>query len=303
MKQYEVHMDSLHLNRNNLLEGLLKKREVHLPKAQNIETYYWGAESYGLDRLEFFLNAPKELQQCILNKLSNLRLEEAYHIEKAGIAFGAKMILESTTFEERKLYAHFTAEESEHLAMIESYLEHISDDHLSNSFLLYLSELIKSAPKEVLVFMIQVVLEGWGIEHYTELARTCKNPQLQKSLKKIVQDEAGHHGSGMLLFKQENLSLEHKKLITQTLSAFLNMVRVGPYSIITTLVQFLKCDSSQVRSALIALDAAKETNKKLQTLRSLALRSGASEIIVKMDELGLYQIQEQELLSFYGELA
>jgi rubrerythrin len=302
MKYCDVHMDSLHLKRNDLLEGLLKKRENHLPKAQNYKPYYWEASTYGLDRLDLFQNVPLEIQSAILSRLSQLRLEEAYHIEKAGIAFGAKMILESQTFEERKLYAHFAAEESEHLAMIESYLDHITEDHLTNSFLLYLSDLIKNAPKEVLVFMIQVVLEGWGLEHYTELAKTCNDPSLQKTLKKIVQDEAGHHGAGMILFKESQLSAQQTQMITQALRVFLNMVRVGPYSLITTLKQYLKLDSQQVTQTLIKLQAAKETNQKLLTLRSLAIRSGANKIIQEMDNLNLYSVTENKLLAIYGEL-
>lgn len=296
-------MESLHLNRNIPLQRLLKKRESHLPKAGSLRAYAWGAESYGLDRAQAYLEADQATQERILAKLTQARLEEAYHIEKAGIAFGAKMILSSETFEERKLYAHFTAEESEHLAMIESYLPFVSDAHLTNSFLLYLSEIIKTAPKNVLVFIIQVILEGWGIEHYTELANTCLDPKMQASLKKIVQDEAGHHGSGMLLFSEEKLSAEEREHTLKAFELFLSMVKAGPYALVALLKEELNLNQEQIHSTLEELNALEETQRKLKTLRGLATRSGAREITQWADRAGLTTVTRDELLYVYQGFA
>ncbi len=297
MKTYNVLMDSLHLNRRPILTNLLTKKESHLPKSQNSEArIFWGAESYKLERSTAFLMASHEVQQRILGQLGQNRLEEAYHIEKAGIAFGAKMILESETFEERKLYAHFTGEESEHLSMIESYLTYISDDHLNNSFLLFLEEIIKTAPKNVLVFLIQVILEGWGIEHYSELAKTCKASDLKAALKKIVQDEAGHHGSGLVLFKEEALSEDELRLANTLFQSFLSMVQIGPYTLAKLAQEELNLGEVELSLFLDEIDAHSDTQKKLNSLKSLALRAGAIHSVKLMEEAKFFTALPNEAL-------
>lgn len=285
MNTYNVLMDSLHLNRNPILNNLLSKKESHLPKSKVIQSrIFWGLEAYKLDRSTAFMTVDEAVQTKILKQLCQSRLEEAYHIEKAGIAFGAKMILESETFEERKLYAHFTGEESEHLSMIESYLTYISEDHLNNSFLLFLEESIKTAPKNVLVFLIQVILEGWGIEHYTELAKTCQGDDLKTALKKIVQDEAGHHGSGLVLFKEEALSEDEMKLSCSLFQAFLSMVQIGPYSLAKLAQTELDLGPVELSVFLDEIQAHQDTQKKLDSLKSLALRAGAHQSVKIMEE-------------------
>ena len=297
MKTYNVLMDSLHLNRRPILNNLLLKRESHLPKSENTSArIFWGAESYQLEKSTAYKSASLEVQQRILSLLGQNRLEEAYHIEKAGIAFGAKMILESETFEERKLYAHFTGEESDHLSMIESYLTYVSDDHLNNSFLLFLEETIKTAPKNVLVFLIQVILEGWGIEHYSELARTCQASDLKAALKKIVQDEAGHHGSGLVLFKEEALNASEAELANSLFKSFLSMVQIGPYTLAKLAQTELNLGEVELSLFLDEIEAHKDTQKKLNSLKSLALRAGAENSVHLMDEQNFFKALPNQAL-------
>lgn len=298
MNFIKTYVNELHNNRKFILSNLLNKKEAQLPKnGSAIKNIYWGADSYELNESSLYNKLNQDQKESVLESLSRARLEEAYHIEKCGIAFGAKMILSSNSFEERKLYAHFTSEESEHLAMIESFLPNISESGVTNSFLDYLSNLIENAPKNVLTFMIQVVLEGWGIEHYNNLARACNCPDLKKSLNKIVQDEAGHHGSGLLLFNEEDLSAGELEMAINAFEIFLNMVRIGPFSVFQSVYAVNNQLKDESLLFLEEVNAKKQTESRLVLLKKLAQKSGASKIVAECDKRGIFHSLSHEEMS------
>lgn len=301
MNTIKTYVNELHNNRKFILANLLTKKEAMLPKnAAEVKNIYWDASSYDLNLSSFYNNLLDEEKNNALSSLSRSRLEEAYHIEKCGIAFGAKMILSSDSFEERKLYAHFTAEESEHLAMVESFLTNISKDGLANSFLDYLSNLIETAPKNVLTFIIQVVLEGWGIEHYNNLAKTCNSDDLKKSLNKIVQDEASHHGSGLLLFKEADLSKEELQMAVSAFETFLNMIKIGPFSVFQAVYQANNNLKNESLTFLKEIKADEQTTVRLRLLKKLALKSGATRIVEECDKKRLFDsLTPEEMSTLY----
>ena len=88
--------------------------------------------------------------------------------------------------------------------------------------------MIEHAPKKSLVFMIQVLLEGWGMTHYTEMTDQCLDEELTLNLKSILADESSHHGSGLILFDERDLNREEREYILTSLKSFLQMVQVGP---------------------------------------------------------------------------
>lgn len=303
MNTIKTYVNELHNNRKFILANLLTKKEATLPKnSTEVQNIYWDASSYDLNSSSFYNNVLNdEEQNNVLSVLSRARLEEAYHIEKCGIAFGAKMILASSSFEERKLYAHFTAEESEHLAMIESFLKDISVAGLSNSFLDYLSNLIETAPKNVLTFIIQVVLEGWGLEHYGNLAKSCNSVDLKKTLNKIVQDEASHHGSGLLLFNEEDLSDDEFQLAISAFETFLNMVKIGPFSVYQTIHEVNNDVKKDSLLFLSEIKAQEQTEVRLKLLKKLALKSGAKKIVAECEKRELFNsLNPEEMSKLYA---
>lgn len=267
--------------RKPIIQNLLAKKVQDLPKKTNQDVlYYWEANDYALNDSIAFSNLSAEAREKILTLLSQQRLEEAFHIEKSGIAFGAKMIAESSTYEERKLYAHFVGEESEHLSMIETYLSKVSDDIDSNEFLKYLGNLIETASKPVLTFIIQVILEGWGIDHYSKMAKACLSEDLRNTLNKIVQDEAGHHGSGVMLFEEKELTSEEMNIIIESFCDFLDMIRIGPAFLFKIVNQHVKFSSrEEVEAFLVEVRAYEANTYRLNYIKKLAQKSGAGKIV------------------------
>ena len=267
--------------RKPIIQNLLAKKVQDLPKKRNHDVkYYWEASDYSLNDSTAFNKLNNVSKETVLTLLSQQRLEEAFHIEKSGIAFGAKMIAESSTYEERKLYAHFVGEESEHLSMIETYLSKVSEDVESNEFLKYLGHLIETASKPVLTFIIQVILEGWGIDHYSKMAKACVSEDLRNTLNKIVQDEAGHHGSGVMLFEENELTDEEMSVIVESFCDFLDMIRIGPAFLFKTLNQHANFSSKEeIEAFLLEVKAYEANSYRLNYIKKLAQKSGAGKIV------------------------
>ena len=231
----------------------------------------WDATFFALDRSSLFREATAVEQTQILQQASQDLLMEAHCLEKAGMGYMAKMTLLAETTEERMLYALFSADETTHLAqlgefMTASAIERGADD----PFLQLLASLLETADRAVLLFVIQVVLEGWGLSHYRTLSKGCRHPALAELFRSFLHAEAQHHGAGVTLFDQATLSAQNRTGIVETLATFLQMVQRGPQRLVAAIAT-VKGDLSppQRLRLLTELDTETHSGKRLAILRSL----------------------------------
>ena len=293
-----VLMDSLHNSRNHSIQKILNQR-LALSSSLKNNPIPWQASCYHLDQVGLFQELPYLAQQQVLYNCAQDRIEEAYHIEKSGMAYGAKMILLNQTLEERKLYSFFVADEARHFSIVAQYLDRGPGNTHENSFLTFLSSTIEQAPRNALVFLIQVVLEGWGLGHYRELANTCTNSRLKQDLHAILQDEVGHHASGLLLFDTKALTKEDWAYILNSLRTFLMMVKVGPCGVVTRLLEQLpyQLEQKEISQIMIEMGAPQSTQKKLDLLSRLMKKAGATEFIQMMEHEGFLQAYGPEQMA------
>lgn len=167
----------------------------------------WGAERYNLQRCEAYLSLEPARQVAMLRRITELNLALSYFIEKSGFGYGAKMILLADSVEEKSLYSLFVADEAVHLQEFKNHMDFIPtlETH-SHPMLGVLSEAIRDGEKQALVFVIQVLLEGFGLAHYADLRQDCQNESLKGAYTRILQDEARHHGAGIILAKSRESS-------------------------------------------------------------------------------------------------
>ncbi|MGB3533213.1 MAG: ferritin-like domain-containing protein [Microcoleaceae cyanobacterium] len=238
-------------------------------------TAYWNADYFNLENATVFRNATLSQQKEILRLTSRGILEEAYFIEKAGMGYMAKMVLLSETTEERMLYSLFCADESSHLAQIIPFLEGISIN-TNDPFLQLLEDVVESEDKSVILFVLQVVLEGWGLNHYRSLAKACCNRDLSIVFNSFLEDESRHHATGVTLFQQQSLSLSSQKTILEILTSFLEMIRVGPQRVVNAVEMVLgDLSRSQKIKLLEELDTETHSNTRLNILRCLISKQGS----------------------------
>ncbi|MEM6598013.1 MAG: ferritin-like domain-containing protein [Cyanobacteria bacterium P01_C01_bin.69] len=277
-------LESTHKLNRVLLATLEKK--PRLP--ESIDCAPWGADCFGLAYSPLFNDASLAEQHQILQLASQSLLGESYAIEKAGVGYMAKMTLLAETTEERMLYSLFGADETTHLAQLTPFV--IGMDRLDETdpFLRLLESLLETVDRSALMFVIQVVLEGWGLSHYRMLSKTCRHPALSALFRSFLQAEARHHGAGMLLFERAELSEKSRALIVETLAAFLQMVQVGPQRVVDAIAQVKGGLSRNQRIRLFTeLDTETQSGMRLELLRSL-ITSAAPDIAETLDHKGLF---------------
>ncbi|MEM9979370.1 MAG: ferritin-like domain-containing protein, partial [Cyanobacteria bacterium P01_D01_bin.2] len=216
---------------NRVLTSALREHSV-ANQPVSVGGLYWGADYFGLDRVSLFQAASDLEQQQILAQLNRGLLQESLSIERAGVGYMAKMILMASSLQERMLYSLFAADETTHLAQLQPYAPSVKQAIPDDPFLRLLSDIVESADKQVLLFVLQVVLEGWGLSHYRCLAKGCGYGPLRDIFQSFLQAESRHHGAGVTLFNQADISADSRNAIVDCLGTFLQMVRMGPQRVV-----------------------------------------------------------------------
>lgn len=252
----------------------------------------WTEESFRLEKFTPFTAANKEIKEKILFDLSMMRFKEAYSIEKAGMSFTAKMSLLAESQNEQKLYSIFSKEEATHFhyiqAVLSEYNKEAEVESSKDPFIKLLNEIIISGQRRPLLFIIQVILEGWGIDHYSFMERTCLDQGIKKQLRSIIQDEAAHHACGVSLFDENDLSEAERSYIIEMMSEFLKMLSSGPLGMLNILEENL---GEFERSAFFhACDAEEESRRKSDFIKSLMLKSKAVSIFRELESYKLFSL-------------
>lgn len=239
----------------------------------------WNWCDYGLQENG---RVDENTKEAIQTELAKKRFLEAYYIEKAGMTFAAKMSLLSESIEEQKMFSHFAAEEAAHFNLIETLLATVDKHEGQDLFINFLNEVIATGERRPLIFIIQVVLEGWGIDHYGVMERTCKEADIKKQLKMILKDEASHHGSGVSLFNESDLSVSELNYTMEMMAEFLKMVRIGPISHFETFKKHTNISTSEFCEIS---SAQQETSRKLIYLKNLMQKAGAERMTQGLESL------------------
>ena len=277
-------------NRIHVILGAgLKKIGTNLVSTP-FDSPLWNAEFHELHRSTIFQEFNDEQKQDVLTACSRHLLEEALYIEQNGMAFAAKMSLLSQSVEERMLYNLFASEETQHYSQIRSFLPERSELGAPNAFHHLLSELISCGDRDSLVFVIQVILEGWGLTHYKSLAKDCQNSELKCVLQAIVRDEARHHGSGVILCRQRGISPQTQQYTLETLVRFLEMVQIGPQGLLSAMDEAAGgLTKAQKLDFLVEIGAVHSTSKRLEVLRLLMEEDGFAPVVNQLQQFGCFR--------------
>ncbi|MEA5570434.1 ferritin-like domain-containing protein [Calothrix sp. UHCC 0171] len=277
---------------SSALYSRLGQFSASLTVAQPHSLVYWGASFFGLDKVTIFQNAPIAERAKILQLCSCNILEEAYAIEKVGVYYMAKMVLLSESTQEQMLYALYSADEVTHLAQISRFLPKSQAQilELEHPLLKFLTDIVDTEDKAVILFVLQVVLEGWSLSHYRSLAIECREPDLSLTLQGFLADESRHHGTGVMLFHQMSLTQSSQDLIVKILVDFLRMMQLRQQSILAAIAQVKGYLSrSQKIRILEELDIENYNHTCLKFLRSLMRNPNSGAILHQLEVRGAFQ--------------
>jgi hypothetical protein len=255
----------------NLVSAVIRKRRGGSDATVAATRAHWPAEFFGLDRVSLFVAAAPEQKHAILERCSHGLIEEAFFIEKAGVAFAAKMVLLAETIDERKLYAMFASDEATHLDRIAPFYTDRSAEPAANPFLAFLSKLVDG--------------------HYRAMLNACTCASLRDVFTDILADEAAHHGSGILLLADGRVARASREPIVHAMARFLSMVQAGPQSVVDAVQSVLGPLSRKHRIQLFEeLDAEHHAEARLDNLRRLMCKAaGAADIAEELDRAGYFR--------------
>ncbi|HEX4924619.1 MAG TPA: ferritin-like domain-containing protein [Bdellovibrionales bacterium] len=247
----------------------------------------WNASFFGLDRTRLFKFLKTEIQDKIVAACSRNLLTEAYAIEKIGMGFTAKMSLLSETLEERMLYSAFAYDEASHFHKISQFLEEPPTGLEKNPFLAMLAHLIENEERPVLVLIIQVMLEGWGLHHYRQMVEACAFEPFTRVMKDILRDEARHHGSGLAITSRDRLTEAQKARAADIMSVLFQMVQAGPQSVVQEVDKACGGLSRNLKTQLFEdLQAEAHARTRLDLLSNL-IPPGSSYLHETLDQRGV----------------
>src|SRR6266540_1034793 len=198
------------------------------------ERPFWPESFFKLDQVTIHRDSGDAEKRAILLGCSRSVLAEAYYIEKCGMYFASKMCLLSESAQERMLYSLFAADEAVHFNWVSGFAPAESvKEFESNPFILLLDEVLRNGDRTTLRYIVQVILEGWGISHYHALAKSCLDDGLAAVFENVIRDEGRHHAGGLALFNERRHGADSLKRLTHPLAQLLSLAQPGPQTVMS----------------------------------------------------------------------
>lgn len=261
-------------------------RPPRAPAAPDGANPLWTPNAFGLDRVAAFEQARDTVQTAVLNDCARNVLAEALSVEGAGIRYCAAMAQWAESSEERELFVRIGHDESQHAAWLARWLP---DAPPADPFACFIGGLLDAGTAQPLAFLLQVVLEGFGITHYQSLTVGCRDASLASMLRQLTVDEALHYGGGLLIFSPERMTANERRFLADGAHAFLQMFRVGPQAVMGALACAVDLQSRDAMTrAFGALDCEGAAAAKLTRLRTLMTRPGMHWLIDELDAGGAF---------------
>jgi rubrerythrin len=273
MKNFNVFLAETTINRPEFINLIEQTGKVHGEMQEKLkpEGPIWGEKFYTLDKSTAWKVLEDQVKNSILISLGKKILQEAYYIESAGMAYSGKMILTSRTKQERQFYCFVAEEEARHLRLLETLGEFKTGPLEVPSFAALIGEIIQESSRMSHFLLIQVLLEGWGLDYYKELSQKAQHENVARAFKQILKDEIRHHSAGVILFSEssEMSEVEFSEFI-KFLERICAMIKIGPYSVCEELFSHNQnTDFKMVRNFLVETGALPQTVKKLKLIKEL----------------------------------
>src|SRR5690606_14285700 len=111
----------------------------------------------------------------------------------------------------------------------------------------------------------------------------------------IIRDEALHHQAGVALFDPDKLSHSKTNDMLDSMAYFLEMIRVGPQSVINTIDSISGGLSRSEKIALIQeLSGPADAAKKLSEIKQLVMIPGCEKILEYLEAKKLFEAYPAE---------
>lgn len=247
----------------------------------------WPAAYFGLQRVDAYAHASSQDQRAVLDACAQGLLSESRFVELSGMEFCARMTLATDSIEERQLYSLIAADEASHYAWLQPWLDERVER--ADPFNAFLADCVANATPQPLAYLMQIVLEGLGIAHYSGLAAACNDAELATTFKRMAEDEALHHAAGLAAFAVGRLADNERRFLSDAAYTLLQMIRSGPQAVLSALDRNLGgIERADVLSIIASLDGTAETAAKLERMRKLMAQPGMAWLVEDLCARGAF---------------
>lgn len=249
---------------------------------------HWDARFFGLEGTALFAQASAEMQRRVLQVCCEQLLWESWYIEQCGIAFCARMVLLAEEVAAREVYSMIGADEATHAHWISGWLPR-NQNRPADPFNHFVAGLVENGDAQPLRYVLQIVLEGFGIRHYRSLADGCRHPALAQTLRTMMSDEGLHHAGGVATFDAERLDKDARAFALAATTGLVQMIRVGPQAVASALSAAIGgLDKRGATNLFDALGCETTIAPKLATLRELIAQPGMGWLVDELDRLRMF---------------
>ncbi|MEA9356988.1 ferritin-like domain-containing protein [Bacteriovorax sp. PP10] len=261
---------------------------------------YWGENFFFLNKSSLWKSLKEEQKFRILSRMNEHLLREAYYIENAGMLYAAKMNIIAESQEERSFFSIMGFEEAEHLQSLTPFLNANITASDVPSFSSHIGKIITEGDRPSNLFLIQILLEGWGLSYYQTLAEQSADKGMREVFLRIIKDETRHHSAGVLLLEKKQT--EQNTFLLDAFHELLNMVRIGPWTLIQEIKKEVGDLSEKHTKILISeINAVSDTNQKLARLKLLTEKSLGDELLNKFQKNGIWlSYSEEDMLKAHS---
>lgn len=257
--------------------------------SHNNSDILWDSSFFQITETSIWNSLQSEHQKQLLQKLNIHLLKEAYYIENAGMVYSGKMNLYSESEAERAFFCLMGQEEAAHLELFRPLLPDQTQLAGIPSFSQLIGKIIQEGDRRSNLFLIQILLEGWGLTYYQSLHDHTPNQYLKKCLHTILSDESRHHSAGVLLFQStaENTS---DSFLLDSLISLLEMLQVGPWTIVNEVLKLKgNLNKIDIIHFLDQMNAQDDAQRKLNKLRKLTERNLPKNLISYLDSKNVWE--------------
>ncbi|MFO0725922.1 MAG: hypothetical protein U1E65_19210 [Myxococcota bacterium] len=242
----------------------------------------WEPSQFGLDRSSAWQAADEQDQRLIHALVARSTLEEAYFLEKIGLAYCARAAHLADTTEASMLYALFAAEEAAHVRTLAKHLPDNRPTPEKTGLAAVTAQAIEQGSEATAGFVAQVLLEGWIVDHYSALARACRSDGLRLAFLSIAKEEGAHHEAGVIVAKHR--AAKPSADLVDITSAVLAELAAGPQKVRAAIDRVLGgLSPSDAEQLFVELAAEPETAAALEAIRQRMLAAGASALVEALE--------------------
>jgi hypothetical protein len=281
------HLDPNHKLRG-LIESVLTSRGVR--RDVEVKTYYWNAEFYGLDEVTLFTDLAQSRKEAVLHELSHGLLREACFIERFGFEYTSRLMLTSETIEEKSTFALMASDEARHLNGLLPFFEReLGNTYTEEPLVMLLADVLSSDDRQALIFLLQAVLEGYGLFHYSHLMHGSNDAAFASALGKILKDEGFHHASGVAMLDESHMTRHTKTFLHDMVAQLVSVIQQnnGPLTVLERELGHLS--SHQRQTILDQLHYDHRMAARMEKTRGLICEHAPTDLVQSLESKDLFK--------------